>query len=257
MKEIDRRIIETFPKFSKDIYWSQVRTLYKICRFDSSAINRINFLKYIYGLENIPGLNLPLSLLYDDEIYGYEMAYINGSCNIDEFISATNKDTADIRKIISSIFEALKEIHKYFIFIDVRNSNILVKDNSAIFIDWDFGIIKGTEDYARSYYRVLTRKYIGTVLEDLVKAFISALSLLYHCDIELFMTTHNLLDLQSLLESIDADNEIIHCVKLFTGLYVYDERVKDFDFTNMFLNVNLPTKKEKELIRERIRHIRK
>ena len=71
------------------------------------------------------------------------------------------------------------------------------------------------------------------------------------------MTTHNLLDLQSLLESINADKEIIHCVKLFTGLYVYDERVKDFDFTNMFLNVNLPTKKEKELIRERIRYIRK
>ena len=256
MKEIDRRIVESYPKFSKDIYWSMDRTLYKICRFDSSAINRINFLKYIYGLDNVPGLNLPLSLLYDDEIYGYEMAYINGSCNIDEYISVSNKDK-DVRKIISSIFEVLKEIHKYFIFIDVRNSNILVKDNSAIFIDWDFGIIKGTEDYARSYYRVLTRKYIGTVLEDLVKAFISALSLLYHCDIELFMTTHNLLDLQSLLESINADKEIIHCVKLFTGLYVYDERVKDFDFTNMFLNVNLPTKKEKELIRERIRHIRK
>ena len=256
MKEIDRRIVESYPKFSKDIYWSMDRTLYKICRFDSSAINRINFLKYIYGLENIPGLNLPLSLLYDDEIYGYEMAYINGSCNIDEYISVSNKDK-DVRKIISSIFEVLKEIHKYFIFIDVRNSNILVKDNSAIFIDFDFGIIKGTEDYARFYYGVLTRKYIGTVLEDLVKAFISALSLLYHCDIELFMTTHNLLDLQSLLESINADKEIIHCVKLFTGLYVYDERVKDFDFTNMFLNVNLPTKKEKELIRERIRHIRK
>lgn len=256
MKEIDRRIIETFPKFSKDIYWSMDRTLYKICKFDLSTLNRINFLKYVYGLDNVPGLNLPLSLLYDDEIYGYEMAYINGSCNIDEYISVSNKDK-DVRKIISSIFEALKEIHKYFIFIDVRNSNILVKDNSAIFIDFDFGIIQGKEDYARFYYRVLTRKYIGTVLEDLVKAFISALSLLYHCDIELFMTTHNLLDLQSLLESIDADNEIIHCVKLFTGLYVYDERVKDFDFTNMFLNVNLPTKKEKELIRERIRHIRK
>lgn len=256
MIEIDRRIVESYPKFSKDIYWSMDRTLYKICRFDSSAINRINFLKYIYGLDNVPGLNLPLSLLYDDEIYGYEMAYINGSCNIDEYISVSNKDK-DVRKIISSIFEALKEIHKYFIFIDVRNSNILVKDNSAIFIDWDFGIIKGTEDYARFYYGVLTRKYIGTVLEDLAKAFISALSLLYHCDIEFFMTTHNLLDLQSLLESINADKEIIHCVKLFTGLYVYDERVKDFDFTNMFLNVNLPTKKEKELIRERIRHIRK
>lgn len=256
MKEIDRRIVESFPKFSKDIYWSMDRTLYKICRFDSSAINRINFLKYIYGLENIPGLNLPLNLLYDDEIYGYEMAYINGSCNIDEYISVSNKDK-DVRKIISSIFEALKEIHKHFIFIDVRNSNILVKDDNAIFIDFDFGIIKGTEDYARFYYGVLTRKYIGTVLEDLAKAFISALSLLYHCDIELFMTTHNLLDLQSLLESINADKEIIHCVKLFTGLYVYDERVKDFDFTNMFLNVNLPTKKEKELIRERIRHIRK
>ena len=256
MIEIDRRIIETFPKFSKDIYWSMDRTLYKICKFDLSTLNRINFLKYIYGLDNVPGLNLPLSLLYDDEIYGYEMAYINGSCNIDEYISVSNKDK-DVRKIISSIFEALKEIHKYFIFIDVRNSNILVKDNSAIFVDWDFGIIKGTEDYARFYYGVLTRKYIGTVLEDLAKAFISALSLLYHCDIELFMTTHNLLDLQSLLESINADKETIHCVKLFTGLYVYDERVKDFDFTNMFLNVNLPTKKEKELIRERIRHIRK
>ena len=256
MIEIDRRIIETFPKFSKNIYWSMDRTLYKICKFDLSTLNRINFLKYVYGLDNVPGLNLPLSLLYDDEIYGYEMAYINGSCNIDEYISVSNKDK-DVRKIISSIFEALKEIHKYFIFIDVRNSNILVKDNSAIFIDWDFGIIKGTEDYARFYYGVLTRKYIGTVLEDLAKAFISALSLLYHCDIELFMTTHNLLDLQSLLESINADKEIIHCVKLFTGLYVYDERVKDFDFTNMFLNVNLPTKKEKELIRERIRHIRK
>lgn len=256
MIEIDRRIVESYPKFSKDIYWSMDRTLYKICKFDLSTLNRINFLKYVYGLENVPGLNLPLSLLYDDEIYGYEMAYINGSCNIDEYISVSNKDK-DVRKIISSIFEALKEIHKYFIFIDVRNSNILVKDNSAIFIDWDFGIIKGTEDYARFYYRVLTRKYIGTVLEDLAKAFISALSLLYHCDIELFMTTHNLLDLQSLLESINADKEIIHCVKLFTGLYVYDERVKDFDFTNMFLNVNLPTKKEKELIRERIRHIRK
>lgn len=256
MKEIDRRIIETFPKFSKDIYWSMDRTLYKICKFDLSTLNRINFLKYVYGLDNVPGLNLPLSLLYDDEIYGYEMAYINGSCNIDEYISVSNKDK-DVRKIISSIFEALKEIHKYFIFIDVRNSNILVKDNSAIFIDFDFGIIQGKEDYARFYYGVLTRKYIGTVLEDLAKAFISALSLLYHCDIEFFMTTHNLLDLQSLLESINADKEIIHCVKLFTGLYVYDERVKDFDFTNMFLNVNLPTKKEKELIRERIRHIRK
>ena len=253
MKEIERELVKSYPAFGKNIYWSPDNTLYKICSLIPNYQKRIEFLKYIFGIENIPGLLLPTSLLYDIEIFGYEIPYISGSINIDSYLQNPAKDI-DINGVITTLFQALDEIHKHFIFGDVRNSNILIKDNKATFIDWDFGIKLGSNDKVFSYYFINLPTFTPTILDDLTKTFICALCLLYHIDFEKFIMYNSLFSLKNILKNSGASKELINCINLIIQAYRKKTNNLTYDFKEIFANITPPSKKEITRIREKIKN---
>ena len=252
MIEIDREIIKTYPRFSLGIYKGENNDLYKICTLFPDEDQRRNFWKFMNGFKSFPGVLLPIDLLCDQEIYGYKMPFISNAQDISLLVSR-NEQEKDVRKIILEIFAILKEIHKYFIFNDIRNSNILIKDDNAIFIDWDLGIIKDTNTKACCYYYTYNISYIGTIFEDIVKAFISALSLFYYCDLEIFMKKHSIFDLRELLLNAKADREIIHTIDIIIDIYFKKRKMEELDVVGLFETIDLPSKREKNRVRKRIK----
>lgn len=252
MIEIDREIIKKYPKFSPGIYEGEDNDLYKICSLFPDEDQRRNFWKFMNGFKSFPGVLLPIDLLCDQEIYGYKMPFISDAQDISLLVSRDEQDK-DVRKIILDIFAILKEIHKYFIFNDVRTSNILIKDDSAIFIDWDLGIVKDSKDDACCYYYTYNKFYIGTIFEDIVKAFISALSIFYHCDLEIFMKNNSIFDLRALLLNARADREIIHTIDIIIDIYLKKRKMEELDVVGLFETVDLPSKREKNRVRKRIK----
>lgn len=252
MIEIDREIIKKYPKFSPGIYEGEDNDLYKICSLFPDEDQRRNFWKFMNSFKSFPGVLLPIDLLCDQEIYGYKMPFISDAQDISLLVSRDEQDK-DVRKIILDIFAILKEIHKYFIFNDIRTSNILIKDDSAIFIDWDLGIIKDTNTKACCYYYTYNISYIGTIFEDIVKAFISALSLFYHYDLEIFMKKHSIFDLRELLLNAKADREIIHTIDIIIDIYFKKRKMEELDVVGLFETIDLPSKREKNRVRKRIK----
>ena len=252
MIEIDREIIKKYPKYSPGIYEGEDNYLYKICSLFPDEDQRRNFWKFMNGFKSFPGVLLPIDLLCDQEIYGYKMPFISNAQDISLLVSRDEQDK-DVRKIILDIFAILKEIHKYFIFNDIRTSNILIKDDSAIFIDWDLGIIKNSTDKACCYYYTYNTFYIGTIFEDIVKAFISALSIFYHCDLEIFMKNNSIFDLRTLLLNARADREIIHTIDIIIDIYLKKRKMEELDVVGLFETVDLPSKREKNRVRKRIK----
>ena len=252
MIEIDREIIKKYPKFSPGIYEGEDNDLYKICTLFPDEDQRRNFWKFMNGFKSFPGVLLPIDLLCDQEIYGYKMPFISNAQDISLLVSR-NEQEKDVRKIILEIFAILKEIHKYFIFNDIRNSNILIKDDNAIFIDWDLGIIKNSTDKACCYYYTYNTFYIGTIFEDIVKAFISALSIFYHCDLEIFMKNNSIFDLRTLLLNARADREIIHTIDIIIDIYLKKRKMEELDVVGLFETIDLPSKREKNRVRKRIK----
>ena len=252
MIEIDREIIKKYPKYSPGIYEGEDNYLYKICSLFPDEDQRRNFWKFMNGFKSFPGVLLPIDLLCDQEIYGYKMPFISDAQDISLLVSRDEQDK-DVRKIILDIFAILKEIHKYFIFNDIRTSNILIKDDSAIFIDWDLGIIKNSTDKACCYYYTYNTFYIGTIFEDIVKAFISALSLFYHCDLEIFMKNNSIFDLRALLLNARADREIIHTIDIIIDIYLKKRKMEELDVVGLFETIDLPSKREKNRVRKKIK----
>ena len=253
MIKIARKEVENYEEYDHNLFWGPQRTLYKICDFScyDDMPSRIAFLKYISSLENIPGLVLPINLLKDSKIFGYEMPYIDGSLNIDELLYYGFKNI-DVKKIIASIFANLSEIHKYFIFNDVRNANILIKGDNAVFIDWDLGIELDSLEKPPTCYYFYEYFTSPQKIDDLAKAFISALCLFYHADFEHIIANYGPYDFKQLLISAKINEEIIHCFSEIILAYKQKRSTIDFDFSGLFESINLPSKREIKRISNRI-----
>ena len=250
MKEIKKGELLGYPEFSESIYWSQENTLYKICKLLPIEHERIEFLKFIYKLD-IPGLIKPLDLLSNEKIYGYEMPYVDGT-TIDKVLAGSTSDI-DIIHIIEEMFNILGKIHEHFIYGDIRCSNIMISNNLPLFIDWDSGKPLNSNYWVVSYYNLfIKRRYEANKLEDIAKLYICALSLLYQIDIELFVMRYGPYALRDFLIESNASSEIINALNILIKAYEGKNNSTNYNFNGMFSNINLPSSKEKELIRARI-----
>ena len=250
MKEIKKSELLSYPEFSESIYWSQKNTLYKICKLLPIEHERIEFLKFIYKL-NIPGLIKPLDLLSNEKIYGYETPYVDGT-TIDKVLAGSTSDI-DIRHIIEEMFNILSKIHEHFIYGDIRCSNIMISNNLPLFIDWDSGKPLNSNYWVVSYYNLfIKRRYEANKLEDIAKLYICALSLLYQIDIELFVMRYGPYALRVFLTDANVNSEIVNALNILIKTYEERKDSTSYDFNGMFSNINLPSSKEKELIRARL-----
>lgn len=250
MKEIKKGELLGYPEFSESIYWSQENTLYKLCKLLPVEHERIEFLKFIYKLD-IPGLIKPLDLLCDVKIYGYEMPYVDGT-TIDKVLVDSTSDI-NVLQIIKEMFNILSKIHEHFIYGDIRCSNIILSNNMPIFIDWDSGKPLNSNYWVVSYYNLFIKRQHGAnKLEDIAKLYICALSLLYQIDIELFVMRYGPYALRDFLTESNVNSEIINALNILIKAYEERNDSTNYNFNGMFSNVNVPSNKEKELIRSRI-----
>ena len=250
MKEIKKSELLSYPEFSESIYWSQENTLYKICKLLPIEHERIEFLKFIYKL-NIPGLIKPLDLLSNEKIYGYEMPYVDGT-TVDKVLVDSTSDI-NVIQIIKEMFNILGKIHEHFIYGDIRCSNIMISNNLPLFIDWDSGKPLNSNYWVVSYYNLfIKRRYGANKLEDIAKLYICALSLLYQIDIELFVMRYGPYALRVFLTDANVNSEIINALNILIKVYEVGKDSTNYDFIEMFSNVNIPSNKEKELIRARL-----
>ena len=243
-------------RFRKRLFWSPQHTLYKVCNFESDYNNipsRVEFLQYVASLKNVPNLVLPIDLLKDLDIFGYEIPYVDNSTNINEYLYQEVKDI-DIKRVIISLFDSLQEIHKYFIFNDIHNGNILIKDDHVLFVDWDLGIKLDSLEIPPTCYSVYELASKPTQLEDITKALICALCIYYKTDIEIYIESMGIRSLLNFLISINANKEIINCISLIISAYKHNQTTIDFDFSEMFESISLPSKKEVRKIRKRINY---
>ena len=250
MKRIARQTVENYQRFKHNIFWSPEHTLYKICYFPANTQKSIEFLKYIYSLKNVKGLLLPTELLYDEDIYGYELPYISDSIDIESFLKNPEK-SLDIKAIIRHLFNFLEEIHKYFIFNDIRNANILIKDDTPIFIDWDLGIPIGATERKTCSYNVFNASW-NPILEDITKTFICAISIFYKCNFEQVVIYGGLNSFKNLLISLNTNQEIIECLNQIILAYQKKQSILSCNLTEAFENAKLPSKKEITRIRTKI-----
>lgn len=72
MLEIKKEEIESLPQFKSSIYWGPDDTLYKVIRSNYRE-NRDDYYLYVNNLPTIEGLVLPIDLIKDDKIYGYQL----------------------------------------------------------------------------------------------------------------------------------------------------------------------------------------
>ena len=246
MLEIKKEEIESLPQFKSSIYWGPDNTLYKVIRSNYRE-NRDDYYLYVSNLPDIEGLVLPIDLIKDDKIFGYQLPYIEGSKNIDEFVKKPNKD-ADIMAIIKSIFKALENINVHLVLGDVRNTNILIKGNEATFIDWDYGKKKHSKETLLVCYCLAIHKRIipDSKLSDIFKTLLSALSIYYGVDMEEYFANKDLSNLLQILYNINANPNLIYYLEYLIEKFMEHSEDIDLNFSNVVDYIEPPSSKEKE-----------
>ncbi len=254
MLEIKKEEIKKLPEFKHNVYWGPEGTLYKILRLVPTA-KRENFYTYVNSLQNIPGLILPIDLLKDQTIYGYQLPYIEGSQNIDEILKNPYKHM-DIIATIKSMFEAIESIIQYLILCDVRGSNILIKDDKAYFIDWDSGKKLSSSELLPICYCVAVNKRIipDSQICDILKTLLSALSIYYGIDMEEYFANKDLTILLEILKSIKANPNLIYFLDYILEKAKADDTTVDLKFSEIIDFVDLPSPKEKERLVRKLPH---
>lgn len=250
MIELSISELKQLPKFKDNIYWSPNGTLYKYSRETKYPLfNREDFFYYVKSLPNINGLLQPQDLLVDEKVYGYEMLPING-LSIEELIlkKLINDNKYDIKELMKKLISTLKVINKYFIFSDVRNSNILISESDVTFIDWDIGKKLTDSFMIPPFYIITDRNKIvcESKLTDMIKGFICALSLYYGKSFENLIASKELVDVKMILKEVKANPYIIYYVDyLIEKIKNKDESIELY-FDDIIDSIDLPSKKEKE-----------
>ena len=130
---------------------------------------------------------LPKKVLYNDKgwMIGYKMVYVAGR-NLEDEIQNPYLSYEDKIILINEFFQLLKEIHNYLIVGDIRNTNLMIgSDGNAYMIDFDYAKKSDSSDLMFCRYNILYRDcYMEDKNEDIIKLYISALSILYNLDIE-------------------------------------------------------------------------
>ena len=129
---------------------------------------------------------LPNKLLYnnDGSLQGYKMKFVKGQ-SLDNEIKKNKLNYEETIFLINELFRLLKEIHEYLIVGDIRNANLLIGKNGAYMIDLDYAVKKDSSDLPLCSYRIqFNDEYLYDQNSDMVKMYISTLSLLYNYNLE-------------------------------------------------------------------------
>ena len=130
---------------------------------------------------------LPTELLYNQKHYltGYKMNFVNGTI-LSEEIKKAKMSFEDKIFLINEFFSLLEQVHDYLVVGDVRNSNLMVgKDKQAYMIDFDFAKKADSSATPLCRYHICHNdEYLNDRNEDVIKLYISALSLLYNYNVE-------------------------------------------------------------------------
>lgn len=212
---------------------------------------QIEYAKYLNSLDPIEGLLLPIDLIMDEEIYGYVMPYIKNAQNIEDYLCAPRVDV-DIMKVIKNMHRILRKIHEYIIIGDIRNTNILItNDSSCVFIDIEDGKRKDCDKTLITYYNIfVNKKFVPhNKLIDLLKTFISALSLYYDTSLEKYFRKRDLKELLEILQEIKASTNLIYYLEGLINCAMENKDDCDIPFEEIIEFIDLPTEKEKETLR--------
>ena len=244
MLNLKKEEIESLPQFKRGLYWGPNNTLYKIIRTNEKD-NRDDFYLYVNSLKNIKGLVLPIDLIKDEHIYGYQLPYIPDSKNIDELLKRKSSQLYTIA-IMKSIFEAIREINNHLVLGDVRNTNILIHNNTALFIDWDFGKKTTSKKNLLVCYCIAINKHIvpDSKLSDILKVLLSALSIYYNIDMEKYFSNKDLLDLFKILKYIKANPALLYYIEYLIEKAKCQDDKLDLQFSDIADYIEPPSSKE-------------
>lgn len=243
--------LETFETlYSSGLKIADEDTLFKT--FRSKMFDwQIEYAKYLNSLDPIEGLLLPIDLIMDEEIYGYAMPYIKNAQNIEDYLCAPRVDV-DIMTVIKNMHRILRKIHEYIIIGDIRNTNILItNDSSCVFIDIEDGKRKDCDRNLITYYNIFVNKQFvpHNKLIDLLKTFISALSLYYDISLEKYFRKRDLKELLEILQEIKASTNLIYYLEGLINCVMENKDNCDIPFEEIIEFIDLPTEKEKEALR--------
>lgn len=246
MLNLKKEEVESLPQFKRGLYWGPDDTLYKVIRINDKE-NRDDFYLYVSNLKDVPGLVLPIDLIKDEHIYGYQIPYIPDSKNVDELIQEENPQL-DIIAIMKSIFASLKGINEHLVLGDVRNTNILIQNNEALFIDWDFGKKVNSKECLFVCYCIIVNKHIvpDSKLSDILKALLSALSIYYGIDMEEFFSNKDLVELFDILKTIKANPALLYYIEYLIEKAKCQDDNLDLQFSDVADYIDRPSSKEKE-----------
>ena len=181
---------------------------------------------------------LPTELLYGENqwLIGYKMNFVDG-IDLGKEIKQQNFSYEDKIFFINEMFNLLREAHNYLIVGDIRNSNIMVgKDNSPYLIDLDFA--KRLDDIGTPFCRYhIYDSYeepLNDKNEDIIKMYVSTLSLLYNYNVE-----HSF----SRYENIDALEMFVPYSGLLRDYYCHIRdsvnRHQDIEYLNIPIGCNV------------------
>ena len=254
MLNLKKEEVESLPQFKRGLYWGPDDTLYKVIRI-SDRENRDDYYLYVNSLKNVSGLVLPMDLIKDEHIYGYQLPYIPDSKNVDELLQEENNQL-DVIAIMKSIFESLRGINEHLILGDVRNTNILIRNNEAFFIDWDFNKKINSKKTLLVCYCIDINKHIipDSKLSDILKALLSALSIYYNIDIEDFFSNKDLIELFEILKNIKANPALLYYIEYLIEKAKCQDDNLDLQFSDIAEYITPPSSKEKERLVRALPH---
>lgn len=219
------------------------------------------FIEYLSTI-HIPGIILPERLIYDgfsEEFYLYQIPLIKNAVSIREYIHyyehlQNGNFPIDIIATIKEIFRLLDELHKYFIWNDVHNSNFLLTTNRAYLIDFDNSIFLGEEapEYSAYYdINISSTNINNNIIVDTIKTLISMLSLYYHIDFENAFRSNDITVLLKILEKAEAHPSFIKYLDYLINAEIKGEStIKPFSLFST--DLTLPSEEELKRIRKHL-----
>lgn len=224
-----------FYKYNKDLY--KILKNYVSEKLELQLMYN-NFIKE--ELDN--HIILPKELVYDEKhwLLGYKMDFVNGT-NLDYLIKKNDLSFEDKIFVINEFFSYLEDIHYYLIVGDIRNSNLMVsKDKKAYMIDFDYAVRSDSSAVPFCRYQVyLDDDYINDRNADIVKLYVSALSLFYNYNIEDHMMRY---------EGIRYLEGFIPPSGYFHDYYYYMiDKINKHEYIDNYLKLPITNSLEKEI----------
>lgn len=236
--------------YSSNLKFADENTLYKAFR-QSMFDWQIDFVKYLNEMPPIEGLLLPIDLIIDEEIYGYAMPYIKNAQNIEDYLCSPKIDV-DIIQTIKNMYRILRKIHEYIIIGDIRNTNILItSESSCVFIDVEDGKKVDSNKNLITYYNIFVNKQFisNNKLNDLLKTFMSALSLYYDISLEKYFRKRDICELLEILKVIKASSNLTYYLECLINNAMNKKDDCDIPFEEIIEFIDMPTESEKEKLR--------